>query len=266
MGFFAALVARRWLVIVLAVGVAVAGVFNLRQLAIDAVPDISPKQVMILTEANGLGPLEVERLVTVPIEMQMTGLPLLQSVRSTSRFGLSAVYVTFEDGADVQAARAQIAERLQLAQGAMPPGVGNPAEGPFATGLGEILEFELRGPGYTPMQLYGMLQYRIVPQLRLVPGIANVDIYGGELQTWEVQASPERLRGHGVTLPQLFDAITSNNTAQGGAAIQRFDNQEIVRGLALAEDGRDIGNIVLQTTPGGVPGERPIKAAQREPR
>ncbi len=249
--FFAALVARRWLVIVFAALVMVAGWFNLQQLAIDAVPDISPKQVMILTEANGLGPLEVERLVTIPIEMQMTGLPLLKDVRSKSSFGLSAVYVTFTDGADVQTARAQVFERLQQAQAMMPPGVGTPTEGPFATGLGEILEFELRGPGYTPMQLYQILQYRIVPQLRLVPGIVAVDIYGGELQTYEVQVSPERLRAVGISLPQVFAAIEANNVARGGATIEHNDEQEIVRGLALAKSQSDIASIVLKTAPGG---------------
>ena len=252
--FFAALVARRWLILVLSLAVVAAGWFNLRQLAIDAVPDISPKQVLILTEATGLGPLEVERLVTIPIEMQMTGLPLLKDVRSKSRFGLSAVYITFEDGADVQTARAQVFERLQQAREAMPPGVGTPTEGPFATGLGEILEFELRGPGYTPMQLYNMLQYQIVPQLRLVPGIVAVDIYGGELQTYEVEVSPERLRAQGIALPAVYAAIAANNSAQGGAYIERNDDQEIVRGLALAQRRSDIADIVLKTAPqGGVP-------------
>lgn len=152
--FFAALVNRRWLVLVLALAMVVAGWFNLRQLAIDAVPDISPKQVLTLTKATGLGPLEVEWLVTFPVETEMVGLPLLKEVRSTSRFGISAVYVTFHNSVDVQVARAEIAERLQRAKQSMPPGVGTPQEGPFATGLGEILEFELRGPGYTQMQLY----------------------------------------------------------------------------------------------------------------
>ncbi len=251
--FFAALVARRWLVIAFAAAVLVAGWFNLRQLAIDAVPDISPKQVMVLTQATGLGPLEVERLVTVPIETQMAGLPLLQDVRSKSSFGLSAVYVTFTDGADVQAARAQVFERLQAAQQMMPPGVGTPAEGPFSTGLGEILEFEVRGPGYTPMQLYQMLEWRIVPQLRLAPGIVDVNIYGGDLQTYEVQVSPDRLRAQGLSLPDVFNAIQANNTAQGGAAIERNDEQQIVRGLALAQSQSDIADIVLKATPGGVP-------------
>ncbi len=252
--FFAVLVARRWLVLALALAVLAGGWFNLQGLSIDAVPDISPKQVMILTEATGLGPLEVERLVTVPIEMQMAGLPLLADVRSTSRFGLSAVYVTFSDAADVQTARAQVFERLQQAQAMMPPGVGTPVEGPFATGLGEILEFELRGPGYTPMQLYQMLKYRIVPQLSLVPGIVAVDIYGGDLQTFEVQVAPEKLRAYGIGLPQLFAAIEANNTTHGGAYIERNDEQEIVRGLALASGKSDIASIVLKTDPaGGVP-------------
>lgn len=253
-GFFTALVSRRGLILVLALVLIVAGWFNLQQLAIDAVPDISPKQVMILTEARGLGPLEVERLVTFPIETQMVGLPLLKDVRSKSRFGISAVYLTFRDSADVQTARAEIAERLRMAKRLMPPGVGSPEEGPFATGLGEILEFELRGPGYTQMQLYQMLQWKLVPQIRLVPGIVDVDIYGGELQTFEVQVSPTRMQALGVTLPMLFHAIASNNTSRGGAYIERGDEQEIVRGLALAENKADIAAIEVKAAPaGGVP-------------
>lgn len=252
-GFFEALVRRRWLVMVLALAVVAGGWLNLRQLAIDAVPDISPKQVMILTEATGLGPLEVERLVSFPIETSVAGLPLLQGVRSTSRFGLSAVYVTFEDGADVQTARAQVVERLQQAQAMLPPGVGTPSLGPFATGLGEILEFELRGPGFTPMQLYQMLQWRIVPQLRLVPGIADVNIYGGDLQTFEAQVDPDRLRAQGITLPQVYAAIESNNAARGGASIYHGNEQQIVRGLALAQSTGDIAGIVLKAAPGGIP-------------
>lgn len=251
--FFEALVARRWLVLVLALVVVAAGWLNLQQLAIDAVPDISPKQVLILTEAKGLGPLEVERLVTVPIEMQMTGLPGLKDVRSKSRFGLSAVYVTFDSSANVDTERARVFKRVQQARQMMPPGVGTPEEGPLTTGLGEIYEFELRGPGYTPMQLYQMLQWKIVPQLRLVPGIVNVDIYGGELETYEVRVSPERLRSQGITLPQVFSAIESNNATRGGAYIERGDEQEVVRGMALAQSRSDIASIVLKAAPGGIP-------------
>ncbi len=252
--FFEALVARRWLVLVLALCVVGGGWLNLRQLAIDAVPDISPKQVLVLTQAQGLGPLEVERLVTFPIETQMAGLPGLKGVRSKSRFGLSAVYVTFDDGANVQTARAQVFERLQAARAMLPPGVGTPNEGPLSTGLGEILEFELRGPGFTPMELYQMLQWRIVPQLRLVPGIVDVNIYGGDLETYEVQVAPDRLRAQGIALPEVFAAIESNNATRGGATIEHGDEQQIVRGVALAQNEADIAGIVLKTAPaGGVP-------------
>ena len=252
--FFEGLVAQRWLVLVLALAALAGGYLNLRSLAVGAVPDISPKQVMILTEAKGLGPLEVERLVTVPIETQMTGLPLLKGVRSTSRAGISAVYVTFEDSADVQTARAEVFERLKLAQQSMPPGVGTPTEAPFATGLGEIIEFEMRGPGYTPMQLYQMLQWQVVPQLRLVPGVVGVDIYGGELPTYEVQVSPDRLRARGLTLQDLFSAIESNNASRGGAYIERGSEMQIVRGIALAKSKQDIANIVVRTAgQGGTP-------------
>ena len=250
---FQLIVGQRGLVLVLALALIGAGLWNLSQLAADAVPDISPKQVMILTRAAGLGPLDVERLVTAPIENQMTGLPLLQDVRSVSHFGLSAVYVTFKDSADVQTARAEVFQRLQRARAMLPPGIGTPEESPFATGLGEIMEFELRGPGYTPMQLYQMLQWTLVPQLRLVPGVVNVDIYGGQLQTYQVQPSPEAMLAHGVTLPDLFSALESNNTARGGAYLDRGDEQEIIRGLALAKSTADIAAIGIRTAPGGAP-------------
>ena len=251
--FFQLIVNQRGLVLVLALALIGAGLWNLSQLAVDAVPDISPKQVMILTKATGLGPLEVERLVTIPVETQMTGLPLLKDVRSVSRFGISAVYVTFKDSANVRTARAEVFQRLQLAKQMLPPGVGTPDESPFATGLGEILEFELQGPGYTPMQLYKLLQWKLVPQIRLVPGVVNVDIYGGQLQTFQVQASPEKMLAHGVTLPELFSALDTNNSTRGGAYIDRGDEQEIVRGLALAQNQADIAAIGIRNTPGGIP-------------
>ena len=177
---------RRGLVIGLAVLLAAGGLLNLRYLSIDAVPDISPKQVMILTQAKGLGPLEAERLVTFPIENAMAGVPGMTSIRSTSRFGLSAVYVTFRDDVDVDTARERVAERLRIVEATMLPGVGTPQMGPVATGLGEIYQFRVVGPGYTPMQLRRILQWQIAPRLKLVPGVTDVNIYGGQ---------PRNLRG-----------------------------------------------------------------------
>ncbi|MGU3468372.1 efflux RND transporter permease subunit [Methylobacterium sp. C33D] len=251
--WFALLVRRRFLVLMIALAAAAGGVANLEGLSIDAVPDISPKQVMILTLSPGLGALEVERLVTFPVENAMAGAPSLTGIRSTSRAGVSAVYVTFADGMSITEARSQVFQRLPTAKGMMPAGVGDPQMGPMATGLGEIYQFELRGPAYTPMQLRRTLQWTIAPKLKLTPGIADVNIYGGQMPTYEVRVSADALRRYGVGLAQVFTALTDNNAARGGAYIEHNDQQETIRGLGLAKGPEDIANIVVATGPGGVP-------------
>ena len=251
--WFALLVRRRFLVLMIALAAAAGGVANLEGLSIDAVPDISPKQVMILTLSPGLGPLEVERLVTFPVENAMAGAPGLSNVRSTSRAGVSAVYVTFDESVSVTAARAEVFQRLPQAKSLMPAGVGDPQMGPMATGLGEIYQFELRGPAYTPMQLKRILQWTIAPKLKLTPGIVDVNIYGGQMPTDEVRVSADALRRYGVTLAQVYMALAENNAARGGAYIEHNDQQETIRGLGLAKGPEDIANIVVATGPGGVP-------------
>ena len=137
--YFEFIVRRRWLVLIVSLGIAAAGFYNLLNLAIDAVPDISPKQVMILTEVSGMAAPEVERLATFPVENAMAGIPGLKSIRSISRFGISAVYVTFHDTVEETTARQYVFQRLQQAKQMMAPGVGEPNMGPMATGLGENL-------------------------------------------------------------------------------------------------------------------------------
>ncbi|WCS25645.1 CusA/CzcA family heavy metal efflux RND transporter [Methylobacterium sp. NMS14P] len=251
--WFALLVRRRFLVLMIALAAAAGGIANLEGLSIDAVPDISPKQVMILTLSPGLGPLEVERLVTFPVENAMAGAPGLSNVRSTSRAGVSAVYVTFDESVSVTAARAEVFQRLPQAKSLMPAGVGDPQMGPMATGLGEIYQFELRGPAYTPMQLKRILQWTIAPKLKLTSGIADVNIYGGQMPTEEVRVSADALRRYGVTLAQVYMALAENNAARGGAYIEHNDQQETIRGLGLAKGPEDIANIVVAVGPGGVP-------------
>ena len=251
--WFALLIRRRWLVLVVALAGTAGGVVNLEGLSIDAVPDISPKQVMILTLSPGLGPQEVERLVSFPVESAMAGAPGLTGIRSVSRFGVSAVYVTFEDGMAVTEARAQVFQRLPQAKAMMPAGVGDPQMGPMATGLGEIYQFELRGPAYSPMELKRILQWTIAPRLKLTPGIADVNIYGGQLPTYEARVSAEALHRYGVTLGQVYAALAENNMARGGAYIEHNDQQEVIRGLGLAKGPADIANIVVATNAGGLP-------------
>lgn len=251
--YFEFIVRRRWLVLIVSLGIAAAGFYNLLNLAIDAVPDISPKQVMILTEVSGMAAPEVERLATFPVENAMAGIPGLKSIRSISRFGISAVYVTFHDTVEETTARQYVFQRLQQAKQMMAPGVGEPNMGPMATGLGEIYQFQLRGPGYTPMQLWQMMQWTIAPQLRLTPGIVDVNIYGGEMPTYEVRIGTEALLRYGISVSQVFNAIANNNAAKGGAYIERNDQQEVIRGEGFAESPRDITSIVLTTGPDGTP-------------
>ncbi|MCJ2134266.1 CusA/CzcA family heavy metal efflux RND transporter [Methylobacterium sp. J-026] len=251
--WFALLVRRRFLVLMVALAAAAGGIANLEGLSIDAVPDISPNQVMILTLSPGLGPLEVERLVTFPAENAMAGAPGLTNVRSTSRAGVSAVYVTFDGSMSVTGARAEVFQRLPQAKALMPAGVGDPQMGPMATGLGEIYQFELRGPAYTPMQLKRILQWTIAPKLKLTPGIADVNIYGGQMPTDEVRVSAAALRRYGVSLAQVYTALADNNAARGGAYIEHNDQQEVIRGLGLAKGPADIATIVVATGPGGLP-------------
>jgi cobalt-zinc-cadmium resistance protein CzcA len=208
---------------------------------------------MILTVTTGLGPLEVERLVTFPVESAMGGIPGLTGIRSISRYGVSAVYVTFDEAVQIAEARAQVYQRLPIAKANMPQGVGEPQMGPMATGLGEIYQFQLRGPGYSPMALRRILQWTIAPKLKLVPGIADVNIYGGEMPTLEVQVSNESLRRFGLSLPQIYAALTANNAAKGGAYLERNDQQQVIRGLGLVRGIEDIRRIVLTTGPNGTP-------------
>ncbi|WFS09160.1 CusA/CzcA family heavy metal efflux RND transporter [Methylobacterium sp. 391_Methyba4] len=251
--WFALMVRRRFLVLVVALAAAAGGIANLEGLSIDAVPDISPRQVMVLTLSPGLGPLEVERLVTFPVENAMAGAPGLANVRSTSRAGVSAVYATFDESVSVTEARAEVFQRLPQAKSLMPAGVGDPQMGPMATGLGEIYQFELRGPAYTPMQLKRILQWTIAPKLKLTPGIADVNIYGGQMPTYEARISADALRRYGVTLAQVYTALADNNAARGGAYLEHNDQQEVIRGLGLAKGPQDIADVVVATGPGGVP-------------
>ena len=251
--WFDLLVRRRWIILAIAAVAAAAGLYDLTGLSIDAVPDISPKQVMILTQSPGLGPLEVERLVSFPVENAMAGARSLKEIRSTSRFGVSAVYVTFENTLSIVDARAEVFQRLAQAKATMPAGVGEPQMGPMATGLGEVYQFELRGPGYAPMTLRRLLQWTIAPKLKLTPGVADVNIYGGEMPTYEVEVDADSLRRHGVTLNQVYTALAENNAARGGAYIEHNDQEEVIRGLGLVKGAGDLADIVVATGPGGIP-------------
>ena len=222
----------------------------MRVLPIDAVPDITPNQVVILTNAPGLGPAEVERLITFPVETAMSGLPGITDIRSVSRFGLAYVSVHFEEKMDVYFCRRLVMERLPQAKAAIPAGYGEPEMGPISTGLGEIYQFEVRGEGYSLMDLRGILDWDIAPQLRTVPGVVEVNAYGGEEKTYAVLLDANRLASYNIPLSKVFEALERNNFNSGGGYIEHNQEQYIIRGEGMVNTLDDVGNIVIGSANG----------------
>ena len=244
---------NRAMVIIASLVLVVGGLRAMSQLPIDAVPDVTNVQVQILTSSPALGPEEVEKFVTTPIEQAMSGLPDLVEVRSTSKFGLSAVTVVFDDDTDIYFARQQISERLVSAKEAIPPGYGEPELGPVSTGLGEIFQFEVKGEGKTAMELRTILEWEIAPRLRQVDGVVEVNSFGGELKTYEVRLRPADLARLDISLAQVVDALERNNANAGGAYIEENAEQYLVRGEGLITSREDIGDIVLAADDDGTP-------------
>ncbi len=244
---------NRVMVIIASLVLVVGGLSAMLRLPIDAVPDVTNVQVQILTSSPALGPEEVEKFVTTPVEQAMSGLPDVVEVRSTSKFGLSAVTVVFEDGTDIYFARQQIGERLAAVREAIPPGYGEPELGPVSTGLGEIFQFEVRGDGKTPMELRTILEWEIAPRLRNVPGVVEVNSFGGELKTYEVQIRPADLARLDISLDQVVNALERNNANAGGAYLEQNGEQYLIRGEGLITSRDDIGDIVVATDDDGTP-------------
>jgi cobalt-zinc-cadmium resistance protein CzcA len=233
--------------------VVVAGGFALARLPIDALPDVSTIQVSVLTNASGLTPPEIERTVTTPIENALNGVPGSVEVRSTSRSGLSAVTVVFDDHTDVWFARQLVLERLRGVQEELPQGAGTPELAPVSSGLGEIYQFVVRSDHHSPMQLRTMLDWEIVPKLRSVPGVVEVNTMGGELKQFQVVVDRTRLAAHGLSLSDVTEALSAANMNVGGGYVERSEEAFTVRGQGMLRDEAEIADVVLQTQPDGTP-------------
>ncbi|TWT84155.1 Cobalt-zinc-cadmium resistance protein CzcA [Planctomycetes bacterium CA13] len=225
---------------------AIAGVKSAIELPIDAVPDMTNVQVAVITDAGSLSPVEVEQYITYPIESTMGGLPNVEEVRSVSKFGISVVTIVFNEGTDVYFARQVVTERLPTAAAAIPPGYGTPELGPLTTALGEILQFEVRGDEYTPMQLRTMLEWEIAPKMREVRGVTEINTHGGFYKSFEIRPDPDQLASNNITLSELFDRIQQNNGSTGGGYVVHHDEQRFIRGEALLKGIDDIRQIVIR--------------------
>lgn len=232
------------------------GVLSATKLPLDAVPDLTNVQVQILTTSPALGPVEVEQFITFPVENAMSGLPKVMEIRSISRIGLSAVTVAFEEGTDIYWARNLVNERLLQAKQNIPAGMGDPQLGPIATGMSEIYQFEVKaepGHNYSLMDLRTILDWQIAFQLRSVPGVIEVNTFGGELKTYEVQLNPNKLLNYGISLSRVFQALQENNANAGGGYIAHGEEQRLIRGEGLISSLDDIRNIVLEDRGDGTP-------------
>jgi len=234
------------------------GSYSLMQLPIDAVPDITNNQVQVFTLSPSLAAQEVEQFVTAPIEKRLASLPDLVEVRSISRFGLSVITVVFDDKVDVYFARTLIDQRLKEAEDDIPHGMGKPFMGPVSTGLGEVYQYVLHvNPGYekkyTDMQLREMQDWIVARQLTGIPGVAEVNSFGGHLKQYEVAVDPMKLKSMNVTVKELFEALENNNENTGGAYIEKSSTAYYIRGIGMVKSFEDIGSIVIKNNAPGVP-------------
>ncbi|TAG09018.1 MAG: CusA/CzcA family heavy metal efflux RND transporter [Verrucomicrobia bacterium] len=251
---------HRWFILMASLAVAALGVYNYKNLPIDAVPDITNVQVQILTEATGFSPLEVEQRITYPVETAMGGLPALDYTRSVSRYGISQVTVAFKDGTDIYFARQLVAERLQQVKENIPQGL-SPAMGPIATGLGEIFMFTVKplpgaknpdGTPVTPTDLRTIQDWVIKPQLRSVPGVVEVNSIGGFQKQFHVSPDPDKMLSYDIGLDDIMEALENNNSSVGAGFIERNGEQYLIRAPGQLKDLEAIRRITVATR-GNVP-------------
>ena len=243
---------QRLLMVFFVIALALLGVWNFARLPIDAVPDITNKQVQINTAVTGLSPVEIEKQITFPVEWAMQGVPGVEQVRSMSFYGVSQVTVVFSDEVDLYRARQLVSERLAEAKESLPPNIGSPFLGPIWTGLGEIYFWSVEAIGpksdglpYTPTDLRTIQDWIIKPQLRGLPGITEINAIGGFEKQYHVLPNPHKLVAYRVTLQDLLKALAENNANVGGGYIEHNGEQYTIRSIAQVKTIEDIEGIKL---------------------
>ncbi len=235
---------RRAIVFVLTAVFVLLGAVAARKVPIDAVPDVTIVQVQVITQAEALGPVDVETFVTVPVERAMAGIPGLDEIRSISRSGISVVTLAFSDEVELLAARQHISERLAEARRTIAPEYGTPQMGPISSGLGEVFHFEVKGDA-SLMEKRSILEWQIAPRLRLVPNVVEVNTFGGEAKTLELALDPRKLASAGVGVSEVTTAIAKNHVAAGGAYFVAGREMVTVRAEGRIQGAKDLGEVVV---------------------
>src|SRR5690242_10068072 len=242
--------AYRWLVLMGIVVLLAAGGYALYTIPVEAFPDLTNNQVVIVTDAPSMPPTEVEQLVTYPIERAMLGLPNKEEVRSLSKLGLSMVTVVFDDSVAMYFARQLVSERLRQTATLLPRGV-QPVLGLPATAFGELYQYTLSGP-MSPIDLKDLHEWVIKPQLRTLPGVSEINAWGGQTKQYQIVVDPALLDQYGLTLHDVAARVEENNTNFGGGYIEHASEQFTLLGTGRALGTDDLGNIVLSAR-GGTP-------------
>jgi heavy metal efflux system protein len=234
------------------------GVYSTTKLPIDAVPDITNNQVLVITPSPSLGAADIERLITFPIEQATINIPGIIEQRSFSRFGLSLVTIVFNDNTDVYWARQQVSERLLQVQNQIPPSLGTPTLGPVTTGLGEIFQYVIKPkPGYegkyNAMELRTIQDWIVRRQLITTKGVADVSSFGGKLKQYEIGVNYDKLKSYQLTISDIFLALEKNNQNTGGSYIDKGPTVLFIRSEGLVKNADDINNIMIKTLPDGTP-------------
>lgn len=236
----------------LTIALIVWGIYSFKKLPIDALPDITNNQVMVMTVAPTVAAEEIENFITNPLEVSMSNLPDIKEIRSISRFGLSIITVVFDDKVETHIARQLVAEKIKQAQEQIPEGLGQPEMGPITTGLGEIYQYTIHTKKgfedkFTSKDLRTIQDWIVRRQLAGVPGITEVSAWGGELKQYEISIDPNRLNAMNVTISEVFEALRDGNENTGGAYIEKGSNVSFIRGIGMVKTKDDIENIVIKT-------------------
>jgi len=237
---------NRIIVLLLAVGLTVYGIFTVTKAPVDAIPDLSENQVIVFTEWMGQSPQIIEDQITYPLVSNLQGIPKVKNIRASSMFGMSFVFVVFEDDADIYWARTRVLERLNYAQKLLPEGI-TPTLGPDGTGLGHVFWYTLDAPGYDLGELRALQDWYIRYALQTVQGVAEVASFGGYQKQYQIVVDPNKLRYFDITIMDVVDKVKANNNDVGGRKFEQSDIGYIIRGLGYIKDIEEIGNIPIKT-------------------
>jgi CzcA family heavy metal efflux pump len=238
---------NRYLVLLIAIGLFVWGIFSVLKNPIDAIPDLSENQVIVFTEWMGRSPQTIEDQVTYPLVSNLQGIPKVKSIRGTSMFGMSFVYLVFEDNADIYWARSRVLERLNYAQRLLPSGI-TPTLGPDGTGVGHVFWYTLDGKGYNLGELRALQDWYIKFGLQTVSGVSEVASFGGFQKQYQITIDPDKLNYYHIPLADVLKTVRDNNNDVGGRKFEMSGRSYIVRGLGYIKSIEDIENMAVGVT------------------